>query len=355
MKLHNLAPLMVTGALLAPAANAQHKTGLDFQFDLGLTNKQDDSTVEGDKTSLQFKQRRARWWLGGKFQDKFSYKFRFKFKSGGAVGLSYVKAGYKLSDATSVTFGRDFDPIPLSSVVGDSYRMSDSNVSSAAADAFNTGEVGVQLATDVGVGKLKFGIANGNEITAAGYTTALDSFAVGVAFEGGFGIFSPYIGIGIQNTPSEKVKATGLKFKGRNDVQVSVGAGLDFGATDVLVNFARRETGEAKIENAAGVETVAQEKEEVQGFEARVVQDFTSKLTGSAHYSFDTFKTDGKKTKELQQIAAQLFMYPYAKKEAFFVFTLANILEKPEGKKDFTTNEASVAFAAKPSFAIAKK
>lgn len=355
MKLHQLAPVLVAGALLAPAAQAQHKTGFEFNFELGLVNKEEDSKVEGDKSALAFKTNRARWWLAGKFGEGFDYKFRFKFKKG-SVDLSYVKVGYKLSDATKVTFGRDFDPIPIASVVGDSYSLSSSPFSNGAADSFETGEQGVQLTTDLGVGELAFGVANGSKLDIPGYgDTSLSAFGFGAAFAGDFGMFSPYVAASFQNTPSEKVKATGLKFKGRNDVQVSVGAGLDFGATDVLVNFARRETGEAKIENAAGVETVAQEKEEVQGFEARVVQDFTSKLTGSAHYSFDTFKTDGKKTKELQQIAAQLFMYPYAKKEAFFVFTLANILEKPEGKKDFTTNEASVAFAAKPSFAIAKK
>lgn len=355
MKLSNLASIVVVGALLAPAAQAQHKTGFEFNFELGLVNKEEDKKVEGDKSALAFKTRRARWWLSGKFAENFDYKFRFKFKKG-SVDLSYVKVGYKLSDDTKVTFGRDFDPLPIASVVDDSYSLSTSPFTNGAVDSFEKGVEGVQLTTDVGVGELAFGIANGAKLDVPGYgETSLSAFGFGASYAGDFGMFSPYVAATFQNTPDEKIKATGLKFKGRNDVQLSVGAGLDFGATDILINFARSEIGEAKIQNAAGVETVASKKKEIQGYEIRAMQDFTSALTGSLHYSFDTFKTDGKKTEDLQQIAAQLFMYPYAKKKAFFVFTLANQLEKPEGKKDFTTNKASIAFAAKPSFAIAKK
>lgn len=351
MKLHTLAPVMLSGALLAPTAQADHKTGFDFQFDFGIKSLDEDETIEGDQTSYGFSQRRARWWLGGELMEKFTYKFRYDFNQKG-VETSYVKAGYKFADNMELTFGTGFEPIPLGSVVTNSYRMSDAVVDNNAADAMFKGDLGVQLAVDVGVGEVKVGLANGKEISKAGVNTSLSSLGFGAAFEGKFGMFSPYVGFGFMNAPEEKPKAAGgTTFKGRSDMDLSVGAGVDLGATDLFFNFATHQEGEMKTETG-GVEAIAAPKTEIQGFEFKATQAISEKLEAGLHFSQDSYSSDGKNSQDIQQIGAQLFLYPYGNDKAYFTFSLANATTKPNKGKESSVLDAIFTFSLKPSWEI---
>lgn len=351
MKLNTLAPIMVSGALLAPAAQADHKTGLDLQLDFLINLNEDDKTVEGDKTRYGFKERRARWWLGGEVNEKIDYKFRYDLR-GGDVGLNYYKAGYKVAEGTKITLGKGFDPIPIKSVVADSYRMSDARVSSEAADAFNFGDLGVQLETDVGVGKVKVGLANGNAIKAAGHTSILSNLALGASFEGTFGMFSPYVGFGFQSTGSEKIKASNNEWSGRNDMDISVGAGVDLGATDLFFNYAMHEQGEVTQKNAAGVEVNKELSSAVNGFELKASQAFSDKLEGVLAFAQDNFSVDGKDGATAQKIAAQLHMYPWGNDKAYFTGSIVNGTVKPKNGDSVSANQVVFTFSIRPSYEI---
>lgn len=354
MKLNTLAPLMLSGALLAPAAQgAKLKTGLEFQFDLALTSKENDKDVEGDKTIYGFSQRRARWWLSGNFEEHFDYKFRYDFKSGGAVGLSYVRVGNEIAKGTKVYVGRGYDPIPMISVVADSYRMSDQVVSSSAAKDLIVGDIGVQLVSDVGVGEVKVGFANGEAVTAVNHTSKLSNLAFGAAFAGSFGMFSPYVGFALQDTGSEKIKADNTEWSGRTDMDISVGAGIDLGATDLFLNFASVDRGEVTRKDAAGNEVGTKEvKTSKQGIEFKASQAFSDKFEGALYIGQDTNSSDGTETGTAQNIALQAFMYPHGNDNIYFTGSIASSTAKPKNGKSSTTNKFILTFSARPSYVI---
>lgn len=344
---------LALAVLCAGEAAAQHKTGMSFQFDLRYTQNQDDSAVEGDKSSLKFAQRRARWWVGGKVDDKVSYKFRFKFKDGG-VNLSYVKASYNFTPQAKITFGRGYDPIPVGTATYN-FRLSDQVIYSGI--PVYKGDEGIQFEQKFDGGKFAIGVANGKQTSwanGAGGSTQLDSFAYGFDLRGTSGTFKPRVGAAFMHTPAEKVIATGNKFHGRNDAHVSLGASIDLGDTDIYLNAAQSVQSKTEESLAGGPKSVISEEYQGRAYEIRIAQKFSSAFDGSFHLIQNDYRKGGKKNGEATRASAQLFMYPFKHKKAYFTLSLIHDTKKPEGGKRTSKNSVFLTASARPSYVLAQ-
>lgn len=343
---------LALAVLCAGEAAAQHKTGLEFQFDLRYTQNQEDSKVEGDKSSLEFAQRRARWWMSGN-QDAFKYKFRFKFKNG-SVDLSYVKVGYKLGPKTTLTLGRGYDPVDTGTTTYN-FRMSDQVIYSGL--PIDKGDVGIQLEHKPAGGKLIVGLANGRQTSWADGvdgSTQLNSFIYGFDYKVTSGVFRPRIGASMHHIPAEKVIATGNKYHGRNDVTLILGTSLVMGDTAVHFSAAQHTKSKAEQSLAGGPKAVVSEEYQGRAYEIRIAQKFSSAFDGSFHLIQNEYRKGDKKNGEETRASAQLFMYPYKHKKAYFTLSLIHDTKKPEGGKRSSKNSVFLTASARPSYVIAE-
>lgn len=358
--MRNFTKLALIGASLTLAADpilAQHKTGLEFQFDLRHEQVDEDSSVDGDRAETAFVTRRARWWLSGNMKD-YSYKFRFKFKNG-SVDLSYVKVGLKLSPTTKLTIGRDFDPLPISTATYNS-RMSDAVIYSGT--GFDKGDVGIQLENKSDGIRLRAGLANGAQKPWANGIdgkTQLTSFGFAADIKKTAGVFKPQAGFVIYDTPGEKIieagnPNVGLRYHGRRDLGFTVGTTFDFGATKVYLNAAQNDISKVEESFADGPRIKVADSTRARAYEARIAQTFTSRLDGSLHLIHNDYEVDGKKDGDAQRVSGQLFYYPYGHQKFYWTLSLIHKTRKRVGEK--RENEKSVigTVSARPSFVIAK-
>lgn len=326
--------------LVATPALAQHKTGLDLDFNLKHTSEQEDSAVKGDRDTLRFNQAKARWFMSGSY-DKLGYKVEYDFGSG-EVNLRQVKFDYFLSDATTVSFGKGFKPIPISGPL-----------------RYRRGDVGMQLATTFDSGaSLKLGVANLKPTTWAngvGGLITMPAWGYGAELKGKFSPLEAYVRVATHRVPSEKVIATGYKYHGQNALDMTVGGIYKSGATKIQLDLSKTEKSQVKESLNGGPQTVIAAKHEETGVKLAVTQGFTSQWSGKFAVKQVEERDDGKKSADVTELDAEAFYKPHKDQPISFYLKLEHDTEKNPGAKKVVTKKVSLGAKAKPSVVIAKK
>lgn len=350
MKLERMATLIVSGSLLSLGASsyAEHKTGLEFQLDLKNSSEEDDTSIKGDKSQTAFSLKRARWYLGGDYNESFDYKFRFKFKDGN-VALSYAWAGYKLNDQCKITFGTDRQPIAGS--VPDSYRMSDDPITSLAEDQWYFGDAGVGFSHSFGSNNVSFGLSNNKKGAVGTYNPSLNGLAYGLGYNGTFGPVTPVVSVGISSTPEEKSTADVLQVEAFDYMDSSIGAGINLGATDIFIDYHGHSQGDAKFFDAGTSTEVPNPKKEITSMLLKVNHKLNDKMEGGIKYVMDEVKTGGTKSLERAAGALQFHYFPKGNAESYMSFSYVTATSKvgTTSTTDTTKNDIIFTFSANPS------
>lgn len=331
---------IATLAIAPAAAMAQHKTGLDLEFKLVHTSEQEDALVEGDRNTLEFSQAKARWFLSGK-TDYLGYKMEYDFGDG-EVDLRQVKFDLFLSPATTLSMGKGFKPIPISGPL-----------------KYNKGDVGIQLLTNFDSGaSLKLGLANlkptywANGIDT--YTT-LPAWGYGAELKGKFKPLETYVRVAARRIPREKVIATGFEYKGRDEVDVTVGGIYKAGGTKLQLDVSQTTKSQVKESQNGGPDTVIAAKHEERGAKVTWTQGFTSQWSGKFAVKQVEERDDGKKSLDATEIDAEAIYKPYKNEPVTVYLKFEHDTDKAPGEKKVVTKKVSLGAKAKPSYVIAKK